>query len=263
LAKKEGIMKNKALFLLVTAIVSGFLVLSTFALTQEQKSQLYSIVEIVVKPAMVAKYEAAIKKEIELGYPYAFDTYSSDDFHYYFLTPIENYASIEAISKARIEWAKKIGDQHPALIKSIEGTVEYFRKGVIRYVPELSYIPKKPRLKPEEKKFLCWSFCYVEFNKEKEFAGIAKEWVELYKSKNIGDGWSFYGAESGTEMPFCFFAMSGKSPADFFSEDEKAMKKIGEEKYMELGKKMNALLRKYEFKMGRPRPDLSNMPKQK
>jgi len=39
------------------------------------------------------------------------------------------------------------------------------------------------------------------------------------------------------------------------------MKKMGEEKFAELWGKAMATLRKYETKTGRPRPDLSNMPK--
>jgi hypothetical protein len=256
-------MRNKMTVFLALGLLAVLFIFPGMTGAQEQKSQLYSIEEIVVRPAMAAKFEAAVKKEIELGYPYPFSAYSTDDFYYYFLTPIENYASIDALNKAESEWAKKIGENHQALMKSVEGTFEYYRLGVIRFLPELSYPPKKPRLKPEEVNFTYWGFLYVEFGKEKEFADVFKQWVELYKSKDIPDGWSTYVVESGAEMPFYFMAASGKSAADFYAADEKATKKIGEEKTMELGHKTMALFRKFEIKTGRPRPDLSNVPKTK
>jgi hypothetical protein len=251
-------VKNKAAVFLVVCLFTVLFVFSGLTGAQEQKAQLYSISEMVVKPAMAAKFEAAVKREIELGYPMPFETYSTDDFYYYFLVPIENYAGIDAMNKAEGEWAAKIGQEYQALMKSVEGTFDYYRSGVVRSLPELSYAPKKARFKPEEQKFITWGFAYVEFGKEKEFADIAKQFVEVSKSKDTSIGWNMYMVQSGTEMPLYFWAESGKSAAEYWGESEKAIKKMGEEKYVELWNKMSALLRKYESKTGRPRPDLSN-----
>jgi hypothetical protein len=254
-------MKNKTAVLLAVGLFSVFFVLSGLIGAQEQKAQLYSVSEMVVKPAMAAKFEAAVKREIELGYPLPFETYSTDDFYYYFLEPIENYAGIDAIGKAEGEWAAKIGQEYQALMKSVEGTFDYYRSGVVRFLPELSYVPKKSRFKPEEQKFITWGFAYVEFGKEKEFADIARQFVEVSKGKDTSIGWNMFVVESGTELPLYFWAEGGKSQAEYWSESDKLVKKIGEEKYGELWNKMLTTLRKFETKTGRPRPDLSNMPK--
>jgi len=256
-------MRNKASVFLAAGLFAVLFILSGITGAQEQKSELFSITEVVVKPAMAARYEAAVKKEIELGYPYPFMAYSSDDFHYYFLIPIENYAGLDALNKGEGEWAKKIGEKYQDLLKSIAGTFEYYRLGVIRLLPDLSYVPKKPRLKPGEEAFLSWGFAYVEFGKEKEFAEICRQWIELSKSKATSIGWNMYVVESGAEMPFYFWAESGKSAAEYYAEGEKIEKKIGKEKYAELWSKTMALLRKFETKIGRPRPDLSNVLKTK
>jgi len=254
-------VKNKAAIFLAVGLFSVFLVLSGLAGAQEQKSQLYSITEVVVKPAMAAKFEAAVKKENELGYPFPSEAYSTDDFYYYFLTPIESYAGIDAMNKAEGEWAAKIGQEYQALMKSVEGTFDYYRSGVVRSLPELSYAPKKPRLKPEEQKFITWGFAYVEFGKEKEFADICKQLVEVSKSKDTSIGWNMFVVESGAELPFYFWAEGGKSAAEYYAESDKVVKKMGEEKFAELWNKFLTTLRKYESKTGRPRPDLSNLPK--
>jgi len=254
-------VKNKTAVFLAAGLFSVLFVLPGLTGAQEQKSQLYSISEMAVKPAMAAKFEAAIKKEIELGYPMPFEAYSTDDFFYYFLVPIENYAGIDGMNKAEGEWAAKIGQEYQALMKSVEGTFDYYRSGVVRFLPELSYAPKKPRLKPEEQKFITWGYAYVEFGKEKEFADINRQFVELYKSKDASIGWNMFVVESGTEMPFYFWAETGKSAAEYYAENEKVMKKVGEEKGAELWNKLLPTIRKFETKTGRLRPDLSNMPK--
>ena len=254
-------MKNKTTVFLAAGLFSVLFVLSGLTGAQEQKSQLYSISEMAVKPAMAAKFEAAVKKEIELGYPMPFETYSTDDFFYYFLVPIENYAGIDGMNKAEGEWAARIGQEYQSLMKSVEGTFDYYRNGVVRFLPDLSYAPKKPRLKPEEQKFISWGYAYFAFGKEKESADICKPFVEVSKSKDTSLGWNMYVVESGTEMPFYFWAETGKRAAEYYAEGEKVTKKFGEEKYMELWDKLAATLRKFETKNGRPRPDLSNMPK--
>ncbi len=254
-------MKNKTVVFLAVGLFSVFFVLAGMTGAQEQKAQLYSITEVVVKPAMAAKFEAGIKKENELGYPFPSEAYSTDDFFYYFLTPIENYAGIDAMNKAEGEWAAKIGQEYQAMMKSVEGTFDHYRSGVLRFLPELSYAPKKPRLKPGEEGFISWGFAYVEFGKEKEFADICKQFVEVSKSKDTSIGWNMFVVESGAELPFYFWAEGGKSAADYWAESDKVIKKMGEEKHAELWNKFLTTLRKYEAKTGRPRPDLSNMPK--
>ncbi|GEM_PF-353998 len=263
LIKKEGIMRNKTTVFLVVAFGLGLFVMAGPALGQEQKSQLYFVVEIHVKPAMVAKYEAVVKKEIELNYPLPFETYGTDDYIYYALFPIENYAGIDHINKADAEWMAKIGKEFDALMKSAEGTIDYYKYGVIHLAPELSYAPKKPRFKPEEMKFIYWYFVYLEFGKEKEFEDLCKQYVDLYKSKGVSTGWNTFVAEMGVELPLYVFSMSGKSPAEFFTEDEKQMKKFDKEKMGEMDKKWDSLIRKVESKMGGPRPELSNITKAK
>jgi hypothetical protein len=80
-------------------------------------------------------------------------------------------------------------------------------------------------------------------------------------SKDTSIGWNMFVLESGAEMPFYFWAEGGKSAAEYYAENDKVMKKMGEEKFAELWNKFLTTLRKYESKTGQPRPDLSNIPK--
>jgi hypothetical protein len=257
-------MKTKILAVLVVLLLGAFCFLPVATQAQEQKPQLYYVYDFVVKPAMVSQFEAAVKREIELGHPSPYNTFSTDDLHYYFVTPIQNYAGIDSMDKADNEWSTKIGKEKlDALMKSYEGTFEYYKAGVIRFLPDLSYAPKVPGLKPEEGDFVSWGFANVEFGKGKEFRDVLKQWVALYDSNKIPMGWNTYVGVMGVEMPLYLWAERAKSAAQYWAEDEKAMKTIGGAKVMELYKKTMALCRKFESKTGWVRADLSNKPKGK
>jgi len=256
-------MKNKMVVFLAVALVWVLSLTAAPSLAQEQKSQLYLIAEFHVKPAMIEEFETVVKREIELKYPHPFETYRTDDCIYYCLFPIENYGGIDKLKKAELEWISKIGKEFDALLKSAEGTIDYYKNGVVHLAPELSYVPAKPRYKPEEMKFVYWIFAYLELGKEKEFEALCKQYVDLYKSRAISMGWNTFVVEMGTEVPLYVISMGGKSPAEFFTEDEKQMKKLDRKKVEEMDKKWNSLLKKAEIKMGSPRLELSNIPKEK
>jgi len=259
-------MRGKVSIILMVGLVVTLWAVTALAQAEEPKAQLFLIEQVVVKPSMVAQWEVHVKEALDLfnkyQFPYPFYTYSTDDFLYYFVYPVESFADIDNWYKAIGELEKKAGaEQWQALVKSAVGTLEYYQYSMWRYLPELCYIPEKPRLKPEEANFVFWEFAYIPFGKEKELAEICKEWIELYKSENIPDGWETYVGDIGTEMPVYVFVMMAKSAADYYSQSEKTQKLLGE-KYQELLAKWFAICKKFEFKTGRFRPDLSYTPKE-
>lgn len=257
-------MKTKILVVLVVLLLGAFCFLPVATQAQEQKPQLYYVYDFVVKPAMVSQFEAGVKQEIELGSPVPWATFSTDDLHYYFLTPIQDYAGIDSMDKADDEWSTRIGKEKlDALMKRYEGTFEYYKAGVIRFLPELSYVPKVPSPKPEEGNFMSWGFASVEFGKGKEFRDVMKQWVALYDSNKIPTGWNTFVGVMGVEAPLYLWAERAKSAAQYYADGDKATKTIGEAKVMELYKKTMDLCRKFESKTGWARPGLSNKPKGK
>ena len=254
-------MRGKILISLMVGLVVTLWAVTALAQAEEQKDQLYFLEQVVVKPSMVAEYEAHVKEVLDLcnkyKFTYPFHVSNTDDFLYYFLFPVEDFADIENLYKAFGELEEKTGaEQWQAMLKRVEGTFEYYQYSIFHYLPELSYIPEKPRLKAEEANFFFWEFAYIPFGKEKELEGNIKEWVELYKSENIPDGWSTYVGDIGTEMPLYVFLFRAKSAADYYSQSEKTQKLLGE-KYQELLAKWFAICKKLEFKTGRFRPELS------
>ena len=259
-------MRGKVLISLMVGLVAILWALTAWPQAEEPEAQLLLVEQVVVKPSMVAQYEAHVKEALDLfnkyQFPYPVYSYTTDDFLYYFVFPVDNFADIDNLYKAFGELEKKVGkEQWQAMMERTVGTLEYYQYSMYRYLPELSYTPEKPRLKPEEEVFFLWEFFYIPFGQEKELAEICQEWIELYKSENIPDGWETYVGDIGTEMPIYVFSMMAKSAADYYSQSEKAMELLGE-RYKELSEKTHAICKKLVFKTGRFRPELSYTPKE-
>ena len=254
--------KMAGVFLLLAV---GVAALALLAPAQEKKPQLYFVEDYVIKPSMVAQYEAASKEVIATIFqPHSWSwplvTYVTEDFHYYCVYPIASLIDLDKAFATFYEILGKFGEQKwDALNRKMGEAAEYYKQATFTFSPELSYFPDKPRLKPEEEKFVYWGFCYVMPGREKEFEGLFKKVAAVFKSKKIANGFNTFTGGIGTEAPFYFYAEFGRTMGDFFMTAEKTDKALGQE-ITDLWNKMLALMRKYEYKTGTVRPDLSFTP---
>jgi len=266
-------MKNKISYLLSlgSAFATCLFMLPDYTRAQEQKAQGYLMIDYVVKPSMAKEFEAATIQENGLfagiKFPYCWTAYSTEDFHYYFFTPIEtNFASLDRFSAALIEAEAQLGENYRTLEKRMEGTYEYYRETLVCLRPDLSYTPAKQNIKPDESNYIFFEFTHILPGKVKEFEAYYKEWAALCQKIGFHIGYAAYQGDIGTDMPFYFSAMSAKTQADTFIEEERIMKLLSQEEKQELGaayEKAFAYFRKYETKNGRSRRDLSYMPRAK
>jgi hypothetical protein len=239
--------------------------LAPFASAQQKKPQLYFVEDYMVKPSMVATYEAASKDLIATVFqPYNWswplETYVTEDFHYYCVYPIASLTDLDKAFATFNEILGKFGEQKwDALNRKMGDASEYYKQGTFTFSPELSYIPEKPRLKPEEEKFIYWGFCYVMPGREREFEALFKKIVELCKSKKLAIQFNTFVGGIGADSPLYFYTEYGRTIADFFMTAEKTDKILGQE-ITDIWNKVLSLMRKYEFKTGFVRPDLSFIP---
>ena len=253
------------LFALLAASVVAF---ALPAPAQEKKPQLYFAEYYAVKPPMVAQFEAAVKEMnaslwTAFAWPWKMETYSTEDFYYYFFYPFENLTEVDkAFSTFETILAKLGPEKWDVINKKFGSASEYFKQFTTTLMPELSYVPEKPRLKPEEMKFVYWGFCYVLPGKEKEFEAQFKKIVALFKAKNVDHGFNTCVGGIGLDLPLYIYAEAGKSAADFWLTSEKVMKVVDPEA-TKLWNETLMLMRKYESKVGTPRPDLSYYPVKK
>lgn len=263
-------MKNKTSGLVILGFVLSLCSFFTSALAQEQQPAVYVIREIVVKPEEVSRYEEAVKEEIatytKQNWPYSSIAYSTLDYNYYFLTPIRSFANLNDIQKAWSGILDRLGEeQFQENWDRMAKTVEYYKCGIIRHLPALSHVPDGLEPKPEQANYMYWGLMYVKPGKEQAFEENFKKIVGLYSSKGVSQyGWNTFVGDMGTDMPFYFNAIAAKSAVDYWTQKARGHAKVGVAQLGEIwdsGVMPN--LRKYDYKLGRARPDLSYMPKEK
>jgi hypothetical protein len=261
-------MKRKISVFLMAGLVISLCALTTLAQAQEQKAQLYAIWDIVVHPSKVGDFEAGAKEEVALyakyKFPYAWSVTRTFDNHYYYLFPVENFAAIDNIFKAFDKVAKMAGEEYQEMLDLFTGTYEYVQPSVYSLNYELSFFSEKQKEKAEEENFVFFDIFYFKTGKEREVEKLMKEMIALVEEKGTTEAqsWYCYQGIMGAETPVHYMVARAKNAIDFYTQNAKMWKLLGEEGDSLYPKLMN-LLRKREHKQGWFRPDLSYTPKEK
>ncbi len=259
-------MRSK-ISILVTIFIVCFCIQAIIAEAEKPKAQLYFVEEATVKPSMFGEYEKVIEEVVALckeqNYSYPFLTYVSNDFHYYFVYPIESSAEIEKIFKSWYGMMEKIDkEKWQPLEERAAESAKFIEYGMFQHKAELSFTPEGYELKLEEEPFTYWGFCYALPGKEKSVEETFKKYVSLVKEKKLGYAFETYVVNMGKKLPLYFYVLRAKSASVLFGKGEKG-DKIAKKEMNELWTKLMSFCRKYEYKMGYYRPDLSYMPEAK
>lgn len=260
---KVSYLSSMALFTLI-----GLLGLPGFSPAQELKAQGCLMTEYVVKPYMAKEFETATREEIAMfaavHFPYGHEAFQTEDFHYYFLTPIgKDTASLDRFNAKLTEAEARLPKDYEVLEKRMAGAYEYYRELVVYLRPDLSYTPAESNIKPGESNYVLLELTYILPEKEKEFETYYRDWAALCKKIGFRIGYVAYRGVFGTDNPFYVSMMIARTQAETFVEEERIMKTTSPELQAELGatyEKGFSYFRKYEAKHGRSRPDLSYTP---
>jgi hypothetical protein len=252
----------------ITTFLTIILLLGLFALDtcaqDEKKNQLLVVWENSVIPAQAKQYEEAVKKQVALMEKYThvipYYVYSTDDYFYYWITLIDNFAAFEDLSAKwfafNAEVQKNDGFYHG---QEFKGTTNYVLPQIYNHRPEMSYVPANLTFNPKETQYFRFGYCYGKRGFEKEFEDNWKQWVALFNKYNITIGWNMYEGILGTETPFYLWSETYKNEVDLASNRAKAFEVMGEESN-KLWQETEHLLRKIEYKTGWYRPELSYIP---
>ena len=257
-------MYNRIVFSVL--FIFGLLLFTPISFPQEIKDQLFLVHEETSKVDMWNKYESTSKEWVAmmndagLDLPYI-EASQRDDGHYYYLIPISNYAEIDNMQNVFNSAIEKIGkDKWSKFMKENNSTIETSKDFVATRSAKYSYMPKNPRLKEDDVKFIHWMFFTYKMENRKEIMDIMSEWKKLYEDKNIKNGYSIWLIELGLDNNMIALTEGYKDGADFYTatnEDNALM----EAEAGALWNKMSAYISSVENKYGSPRPDLGYVKK--
>ena len=249
----------------ILAFSTLVLVRSDNLFSQEPAPQLYLMADIRVEVATSPEYEAALKGLIaalnENAFPVLFDTYATDDGHYYIIYGLNGFAGVDRLRGAWRDVAARMG---PEAFRAVHGRMTAAEAGRVLKIwtfrTDLSFLPAPERLKPAEIGYYAWDYVWLLPGKEAEFEAINRDWIALSAAHKARDPFMTYQGGIGTEEPVYVWFEYGKSASDYALAEEKFWKSLGDEGAA-LSKRTRALIKKMETKTGRYRPDLSYAPR--
>jgi len=249
-----------------TILLVAFLALPSAFAADMPKPDLYVIEEEVIKPGAMAAYEAAGKDfmaafaQTKLSSPaLMWNAYVTDDLHYLYVFPIANFAALDS---SQGEWEKVKGamgaDRWASLERRASDPLVSYNKFVTMRRMDLSYVPANPRLKQDEQRFTRLDFYYLVPGKDAEAEAIAKDYVALFKQKNISEPYTIYTSVLGNDLPLLVAAIPGKSAADVTAAEERVNAALGAD-VLPLQARAMAITRRFDRREATYRPDLSHM----
>ncbi|MEJ2310993.1 MAG: hypothetical protein P8Y10_01700 [Gemmatimonadales bacterium] len=240
------------------------LLLPTAAAAQEDEGpQMFFVHQEVVKPSMIAEYEAAaadwmklLSGSTEAKGKIAYYAYSGPQIGFVYVVPIDDFSHFSEMGDAFDAVADEVGAPWEEAGNRSDMAADHFESGFYVHRPDLSYEPANPRLGDDEVKMVHWDFWYALPDKTDDLEAVAKEFVELYTSESLDTGWNVYQAITGGDLPLYVVAVQARDEADFYANEARLNELVGAEA-QKLGMKALKAARRVEPFIGWYRPDLS------
>jgi hypothetical protein len=231
---------------------------------QMSKPELFLVHEEIIKPSSLMQYEAASKDFISALTEKKFISpmlnwraFMTPDMHFVYIGHLDNFASLDSMES---EWGRAREAVGPARWDDTDrrfgDATSSYNDFIVMYRPDLSYIPANPRLSMSDRRYVRWDFHYLLPGHQKEAEAIARDYVALFKQKNLPDSFNIYMAVYGNDLPLLVVAIPGKSEADLLAADDRVNTTLGAD-VRPLQQRALAITRKFERREGTLRPDLS------
>ena len=229
----------------------------------DSKSQAFWVHEDVVKPSMLAEYEAVCKELVDNMKKYNIPEVNTlvsttTDNRYLWVGPIENMAQLDKPIFATL--SEKMGAENMgALFDRMDKCYDIEQNYIIHLDKESSYMPGGITQTPEGQDYR--KFHYFHYTPENRAA--VKEKVQAIKKMFTDKGskvdYRVYRSGFGTRGEFYMVAVAAKDAADYANKIAANNEMMGEE-WQSLYSSFIASLEKYEVFEGQIRRDLAYAP---
>lgn len=204
--------------------------MTTFAQEKEaEQEQLWYCWEATVHPTKIDQFKAFSIEELalfkEMNYPLPFYAWTDHEFHFYYYIPMNSYEDVFKLQEALNLVYKKMGDEKT---NKFWEAIEYHEDYFIRYLPDISFTPKEPRLHEDDLMFSYLDTKYVVPGREKEIIALFKELMEHAENVGCYDAIHSYMGDLGNNGSTITTILQAKSAADFYHHNEKAWELLDE-----------------------------------
>ncbi len=192
----------------------------------EPKNQLLVVWNNQISPEHAVQYEKVVKLQAEVMKKYRhtipYYVYATDDYFYYWVTPIDNLSAIDELMSKWAEFNSEVMKQEGSFpYQQFKGIIEQLTPQVFMLRADLSYFPPV-MMNHMEKPYFRFGYCYVKFGFEKEFEENWKKCMEPFREHNISIGVNLYEGMLGTDNPFYLWGEAYKNEVDMATSREKA-----------------------------------------
>ena len=244
---------------LVAAMVTALTI--NFSQAQEGK-QMYTVHVDHVKPSMLMEYEGVCKELLVKCNEYNFEepwlTLVTDDFDYFYVTPIDNMAELDVNPFAAL--AKKMGEKElGAMFQKMDKYYEDHVDYTIVMDKDLSYMPDGMTQTPAGKPFRKNTMYYFKPEHFDAAEQLAKDFKDLFTKKGSKMHYRVYRSGYGSDGTYFMVAVAAESPAAFEAMASENDALLGEEGQQLFGRLMG-LISERKIISGYVRADLSYAP---
>jgi len=218
---------KKCISLACVLMLTLLLVLNTAA--QDKEKILWLVGEEVVKPEMIDQYYEVSKDLMELciaeKFPYAFNVWNPQPFHFALWYPIQEMNDITQIEEA---WDAIVEKYGPEKFAKFQECIESQNSKVMETLLNLSYEPETPDLSEEDIAYCYWQNIYVKKGSEKAVEELFKKAVTAMKEKERKDGMYIGKGKIGYEGPVYFAWSYAKDQRDLLEKQKEFGEDMGE-----------------------------------
>jgi len=219
---------KKFIALLTVLMLAGLFVQNAQA--QEKEEVLWLIGEEVVKPEMIEQYYEVSKELAELckeeNFPYSYNVWVSQPFHYTLSYYIEEMNDIPKIEEAWDAIIEKYGAEK---FERFKECIESQNDKIMVTLLNLSYEPESSQMSDEELAYCYWQEVSVKKGSEKAVEDIFKKAVEIMKEKGTEMGVYIGKGKTGYERPVYFAWYFAEDQIDYLEQEKKFAEIVGDE----------------------------------
>lgn len=242
-----------------TALIALFLVLIAPISASAQK--MYRIHEDVVKPSHIMEYEGVVKELLDLMKTHNIQdtkwiTAVTNNSHYLFVSPIENYAELDKPNFVSALIEKEGREKIVALFNRMDKCYDTELDYIITLNEDLTYMPEGITQTPEGENYREFHYVYVAPGNRSIVREKMKAIKELYQNKGSETYYRVYNSGFGTDGEYYMVAIAAKDQEHMVKKGNINKELFGQEGQKKMWEMYQNVL-KYEKVEADMRPDLA------